>query len=339
MVADIAKFCPKCGTTISEPKTSTKPENKTADKSSATSMTYAHAKHDNMNVARVIFVIVILVIIVAIITYYGTPPPLSKESAQIGNNVHIEGVPFDWTVLDVENGKALLITKDVVYVKAFDNTRAEEVTWADCTLREWCNGWFYNQLPKNMQRRISETYLINYENSDTTDKIFLLSKEEVDEYFESVSEERKRNVTQRYIDGAWTVPLFITEKNRSAETRQIEVTDNITYYPDAVAIQNIPQEWVEIRASGMATYDASYSYKRVKEYLNSQQGKKCDWLLRENIMVRSNFTFNDYGFFNNAAKWGSFDGVVDVSTSQDRVMYSTISGSNGVRPALWLEIE
>jgi hypothetical protein len=71
-------------------------------------------------------------------------------------------------------------------------------TWADCDLRAYLNGEFLNRFSQSDRERIAETYIINSDNpwifswskpphtpggSDTIDKIFLLSIDEVLRYF------------------------------------------------------------------------------------------------------------------------------------------------------------
>jgi len=54
-------------------------------------------------------------------------------------------IPFgqwDWRVLAVENGKALLITQDVIELRSYHNEKVD-VTWETCELRAYLNGAFY----------------------------------------------------------------------------------------------------------------------------------------------------------------------------------------------------
>jgi hypothetical protein len=102
---------------------------------------------------------------------------------------------YDWRVLDVRDGKALLITKAIVEVRAYHG-KTGVVTWADCDLRGYLNGEFYESFSPQDRQRIAETRNVNKENpwfwvtpeggaayEDTVDKIFLLSIEEVVEHF------------------------------------------------------------------------------------------------------------------------------------------------------------
>jgi hypothetical protein len=97
---------------------------------------------------------------------------------------------YDWSVLAVEGSKALLLAKSVVEHKAY-NISNEATTWGECTLEKYLNGTFYEHFPEGDRGRILQVRNSNPKNpwyntrggADTTDHIFLLSIEEVFEYF------------------------------------------------------------------------------------------------------------------------------------------------------------
>jgi hypothetical protein len=96
---------------------------------------------------------------------------------------------YDWRVLDVKDGKALLISEKVLEARPY-NDEDKGITWAECTLRAYLNGDFFNSLGPG-KARISETQTVNRNNpeygtpggADTSDKIFLLSIDEARAYF------------------------------------------------------------------------------------------------------------------------------------------------------------
>jgi hypothetical protein len=96
---------------------------------------------------------------------------------------------IDWRVLDIKDGKALLLSEMVVAYYHYHPTECE-ITWAECDLRRYLNGHFYNSLEEE-KSRIAETVVVNDDNrwygtkggADTNDKLFLLSIEEADRYF------------------------------------------------------------------------------------------------------------------------------------------------------------
>jgi len=94
---------------------------------------------------------------------------------------------IEWRILEVEDGKALLLSEMILDCKQY-NEELEEVTWETCTLRAWLNDDFYKAaFSLEEQARIA---LINVKNEDnpwdgteggknTQDKVFLLSYSEV----------------------------------------------------------------------------------------------------------------------------------------------------------------
>jgi len=107
----------------------------------------------------------------------------------VGDIVHFGS--WDWRVLEVKGGRALLITRDIIEYRAY-NDEWKEVTWETCTLRAYLNGEFLENFSTQDQAKILETRNANTDNqwfgtsggSDTTDKAFLLSIEDMVRYFD-----------------------------------------------------------------------------------------------------------------------------------------------------------
>ena len=97
---------------------------------------------------------------------------------------------FSWRVLDVQDGKALIITEDIVEWRPY-NIDYTAVTWETCSLRKYLNGEFLKRFTQENQDKIIETKIENPDNlwygtpggNSTLDKIFLLSIDEADRYF------------------------------------------------------------------------------------------------------------------------------------------------------------
>lgn len=103
--------------------------------------------------------------------------------------------PLEWLVLDVSDGRALLITKHGIDVKWFHKS-TRSVTWETCTLRTlFCNGFFLNTAFKPAERKQIVLTAVKAEPNphipdtdpgrDTQDKVFLLSVQEAEKYFAS----------------------------------------------------------------------------------------------------------------------------------------------------------
>ena len=99
---------------------------------------------------------------------------------------------YSWRILttDRQNGKALLLSEKIIEQRKYENC-LENTTWATCTLRHYLNGAFYDRFSKEEKLQIVETMIPNNNNpwygtsggNATNDKVFLLSIEEVVEYF------------------------------------------------------------------------------------------------------------------------------------------------------------
>ena len=99
--------------------------------------------------------------------------------------------PVEWIVLDIEDGNALLISRYEIDVKPYHDI-IRIVTWEECLLRAWLNGDFLTSaFSEAEQADIVETMLDNPDNpvfsteggNATEDRVFLLSIEEAERYF------------------------------------------------------------------------------------------------------------------------------------------------------------
>jgi hypothetical protein len=107
------------------------------------------------------------------------------------SNEHLQ-----WRVLAIENGRALLITKDCIATKQY-NTDYLAVTWETSTLHSWLNNDFYNGFSAEEKQQISQipnndkddtaykTADGSNDSDNTEDNVFLLSVDEATEYFKS----------------------------------------------------------------------------------------------------------------------------------------------------------
>lgn len=147
-------------------------------------------------------VIALILLAAAAALLWGIGSPKGKAYG-IGDKVLFgayeqDGDPSDgkeaiqWTVLDVRDGKALLLSDKVLDSRAYHDEHVP-VTWADCSLRLWLNGKFLREsFTADERERIVRTRLVNSDNavygtrggSDTEDEVFLLSLDEVEEYFD-----------------------------------------------------------------------------------------------------------------------------------------------------------
>lgn len=120
--------------------------------------------------------------------------PKPTTAAPVGQLIKMGGM--DWRVLDVQGGKALVLSEMVIASRQFSEDISVLNSWAKSPLRSYLNGDFYNKtFTKAEKSRIVSTTLKNNINpeysltlgTDTKDKLFLLSAEELARYFKDDS--------------------------------------------------------------------------------------------------------------------------------------------------------
>ena len=114
---------------------------------------------------------------------------------------------IEWLVLEVNEGKALMISRYAIDAEDYESFDYN-ATWETCWLRHWLNGKFYESAFNTEEKlSIQLTKIRNNDNpeygtaggNDTEDKVFLLSIEEAETYWDS-DEERVCYPTQHAID-------------------------------------------------------------------------------------------------------------------------------------------
>ena len=124
-----------------------------------------------------------------------SPSPTPEEIHAVSDilNGNVQRVQFGayvWRVLFTEDGKALIITEDIIEKRVF-NTEWVPITWEKSDIRNYLNGDFYNTFSAEEKKMILEKQNENLNNqwfgtpagNATKDKVFLLSLDEVVKYF------------------------------------------------------------------------------------------------------------------------------------------------------------
>ncbi|MEZ0611682.1 DUF6273 domain-containing protein [Fibrella sp. WM1] len=96
----------------------------------------------------------------------------------------------NWQILDVKGDKALIISGEIIELRWY-HQKFVEITWANSAIRQYLNNEFYSTFSQDEKAKISTVTSRNLDNQwfrtnggkDTTDSIFLLSLEEICEYF------------------------------------------------------------------------------------------------------------------------------------------------------------
>lgn len=120
-----------------------------------------------------------------------------------------EGV--EWLVLEVKDGKALVVSKYALDCKQY-NTSNTIVTWETCALRKWLNTDFINSAFSSDEKTKIPTVTVSADkNPDysanpgnaTQDQVFLLSITEANKYFNSTGARQCEPTDYAVANGAW----------------------------------------------------------------------------------------------------------------------------------------
>ena len=177
---------------------------------------------------------------------------------------------IEWNVLAKEGDRVFLVSKYALDRKQYNSTYTN-VTWETCSLRQWLNGMFLNDsFNAEEQALIQDTYVSPDANpkydknpgNATTDKVFLLSANEVNKYFGS-DEDRKCIPTEyAKANGAYTsssntkngVPIcrwwLRSPGDSQGYVAYVNIGGSVSYYGSSVnAVHECvrPAMWVSIK--------------------------------------------------------------------------------------------
>lgn len=120
----------------------------------------------------------------------------ATPAAAVGDIIQLGG--SGWRVLEVKDGAALVLSEKILFRMPYQPAPSGyefytmAITWEECALRQHLNGQFYDDTFSSEEKaRIVETTIKTNDNpwlqtpggNDTLDKVFLLSTEEVLQYF------------------------------------------------------------------------------------------------------------------------------------------------------------
>ena len=126
------------------------------------------------------------------------------------NNTSNGKEDVEWLVLEVKDGKALVISKYALDCKDY-NTSFTDVTWETCTLRKWLSNDFLGSAFSTEEKAMIPTVAVSADkNPDystnpgnaTQDQVFLLSITEFNKYFSSDSARQCKPTDYAVANGA-----------------------------------------------------------------------------------------------------------------------------------------
>lgn len=180
--------------------------------------------------------------------------------------------PLEWVVLKREEDKALLLSKYIIKLDSY-NEEKEDITYENSSIRKYLNDEFYDEVFDGSEKQlIVESTVVNSDNNniyqrsssgkekrnetlggnDTIDKVFLLSFDEVQNYFGRLS-------------GAGMNDNKLTDKEK-------EYFDKNTNICNTTIINAVNDEYI---------HENGKSYKNYPPLkITSEKYKQTDWWLR-----------------------------------------------------------
>lgn len=113
-----------------------------------------------------------------------------------------------WLVLEVKDGKALVVSKYALDCKQYNKSNTD-VTWETCTLRKWLNNDFINAAFSSYEKAMIPTVTVSADKNSTNpgnatqDQVFLLSITEANKYFGSDSARQCKPTDYAFANGAY----------------------------------------------------------------------------------------------------------------------------------------
>ena len=215
---------------------------------------------------------------------------------------------IEWIVLEKQENKALLLSKYILDCKFYDdrlNDSEKEdkyIPWEECSLRNWLNEDFYNNAFNDDEKsKILITSLAN--NKD--DKVFILSLEEIKEYFGYIRTKEILKVLKIDVNLEFSSEMIFGKNLWTKGTDYAKNADNNGYK--------------------LKVLDFEEHFKKAKKIFDSkdlEHLKLCDG--NSNFLVRKK---NPYYI-------DSVPECFDIFTVNNGFYVN--SGSTGVRPALWI---
>lgn len=172
--------------------------------------------------------------------------------------------PIEWHVLDVQGNKVLLLSKEGLDCQPY-NKECCAVTWETCTLRVWLNDSFYNTAFDDSEKaRILTTTVTADKNlfydtdpgNDTADKVFLLSMEEISDYFEDEDDRKRCGCTAyaraqgAYTDSFWNNEWWLRTPGEAQDTAALNINEALWWadgkYVDVDVDLVRPAMWIEL---------------------------------------------------------------------------------------------
>ena len=226
---------------------------------------------------------------------------------------------IEWLVLEIKDGKALVISKYALDNKPYSTSYTGD-TWETCTLRKWLNNDFFiqafNELEKNqiLTTRVEPDENSSYDTKQgnaTQDKVFLLSIQEVIQYFKDNDERccklskfvtnnvncnwwlrstgRSQNICAYYVGNDGSVGQFVYDDDRGVRPAMwISVEE-----------KEVANEPVSIEDASVGDTVLFGTYEQDNDFSNGKE--EIEWIVLDKmdnqLMVMSRYGLDTQEFY------------------------------------------
>lgn len=182
----------------------------------------AKAKKRNRNIAIILPSTTAICVVLALLCVYVIIPAIAPVGSLIKygkyeqDNDSSNGIEdIEWIILAKDDNKMLVISDKAIDCKPYHSSYGN-TTWEECSLRRWLNDTFVNEaFTTEEQEKILTTNVTADANpdydtdagNDTEDKVFLLSIEEVNRYFNNDCERQCVSTEYAKANGAYTYEI------------------------------------------------------------------------------------------------------------------------------------
>ena len=306
-------YCNKCGAPVGSAAQSAmaQPAGGAAQPATVQSRNVMQKPKSRKNIVILIASIAAVIVVAAVICLVSDifTPVIDLTELPLKTDDLYEMGGYTWQVLEIRDGKALLITRDIIDARAFDNDGKTNI-WSESSLRKWLNGEFYSGFNAEEKSRILSTNVVNNDNpwygtdggQDTVDNVFLLSIEEVVGYFGDSGALKNWNgedgsIRDDYGDNRRAILNMTDEQQKDAAGRMVK------------------------SIFGMATDGHMTTEKEAMEHFARRNGDVYWWWLR------SPGARDDLAAYVHGGRSG-------VCVFGDIIGYETY----GVRPVMWIQL-
>lgn len=137
---------------------------------------------------------------------------LTRQRIATGAKRKIKFGKYEWRVLTINNGSAMIITENIVMMLPYGEVGIDGTCWSDSGVRKYLNTTFFNEFDAAEKAVIQEVLIKTPKNpeygtpggADTKDRVFLLSIEEALKFFHDDADRRPYESSPGIVaDWAW----------------------------------------------------------------------------------------------------------------------------------------